>query len=251
MVVNAKTQVGTIYSKESSDPTIDGVLNAAEWSEGISQDITLYDLRNQSKELELSVMSLYSIDEILYLGITIFDDTTGLDELAIMIRVGASELISTVGTTYTDVVCNDEHDLKMMFLHNNGTDDMTLNAVGVGIPDVNYGGNNDLEGKSHYYTDSYITTELAMPFNSSDVASANDPIIHVNDKIELFFAYKNETTASVYSQVRINDNDYDVVILDIGGSPTPTANSLTIIATVVCLLSANVICIYTRKKLKK
>ncbi|NHJ40827.1 MAG: hypothetical protein FK731_12420 [Asgard group archaeon] len=250
MVVNAKTHVGTIYSRESSTPTVDGVLNVAEWSEGISQDITMYEVRDQLKELELSVMSLYDVDEILYLGITIYDDTTGLDELAILIRVSASELISTVGTTYTDVEFNADHDLKMVYLHNNVTEDLVVSGLGQGIPDGNFGGTNDITGKCHYFTDSYITVELAIPFDSSDVPAAFDPVMHVNDKIELLFLYKNETTETIYSQVRVDDDDYDYVILDIGGSPTQTANGLTIIATVVCLLSVNAIYISKRKRQK-
>ncbi len=48
-----------------------------------------------------------------------------------------------------------------------------------------------------------------MLFDSSDIELANDPLITVGDRFELFFTYKNDTSDSLYSQLRETDDDYD------------------------------------------
>ncbi len=91
-----------------------------------------------------------------------------------------------------------------------------------------------------------------MLFDSSDIELANDPLITVGDRFELFFTYKNDTSDSLYSQLRETDDDYDYTILNIGAPTTTlTTNNLSIILTIFCLFSVSIIAVFYYRKLKK
>ncbi len=253
MVINSKTQAGTIYSIESTAPTIDGVLGSTEWNSAIAQEITLYNMLDQTIKMNISVKSMYCTNEILYFGITINDKTTGEDELGIIFRVGPEEIMDT---SIPDFRFLGGHDLKSFLTHNNLTVDGYMDDDGYGYLDTAVGGTNNMFGRCQYTANSHISVELSIPFDSSDIALANDPLITVDDSFELFFTYKNDTSDSLYSQLRVTDDDYDYTNLTIGAPPTSTlttvtTNNLSIILTIFCLFGINIIAVFYKKKLKK
>ncbi|NHK30103.1 MAG: hypothetical protein FK730_02040 [Asgard group archaeon] len=253
MVVNSKTQAGTINSIEDSIPNIDGILESTEWDDAIAQEITLYKLTDQTFELDISVKSLYSMygpDKVLCFGIIIDDNTTdGVDHLSIIFKVGNEEIINTSSPTSA---FSPGHDLKQFVMHDNGSVDGFIGDDGIGFRDDDYGGTNDFYGKCKFIANSHYTLELRMPFDTGDILTSNDPLITEGGSYELFFSYQNYTTDYTYAQVRILDAEYDFITLNIiESTTTPTINGLPIVMTFLCIFIVNTITIFHYRKQKQ
>ena len=252
-VVSSKTLVGTITSITNTVPIVDGVLNNDEWSDTTAQEITLYKLTDQALELDISVKSkfgMYGTDEVLYFGILIEDNTTGfIDMLDIIFRVGPAEIVNTsasISALYGG------HDWKTIRVSDNQSVDGFVGEDGLLYADVDYGGTNDIYGRSHFYSDSHYTVELRIPFDTSDVSTANDPLLVAGESYELFFSYANYTDANLYSQVRVLDAEYDYIMLTIEEESTTTSDATLISFPILSFLSCYIIAIfYHRKKRSK
>lgn len=209
----------TIYSYPASTiPTIDGILSAGEWSSaGTPVQIHLFNLSNQFKPtLLIYMMSLYSEEDILYLGLSIPDLVVNSnDHLIIVLNTSLTPLVLNPATT--SVSFDDDHDAKVVWVQNNVYSDEFTDGIGFRTNnDISVGGTNDGNGKCKA-NGTYINFEITFPFNSGD-ATGKDPSLLVGSEIDIFIFYREGETGTDYSHWREEDNDYDYNLIHIGAS---------------------------------
>ncbi|MHA1502414.1 MAG: hypothetical protein ACTSSB_11240 [Candidatus Heimdallarchaeota archaeon] len=247
--VNAKTLAGTLYSRPSEEPIIDGYLNDAAWSNGISQGFTLYNHANVTDIIQIEVMSIYSEFNHITFGISIYDDNfIGNELLVIFFSNNASIDLVQFHDPLTPYL-EDGNDAKGMYIGTNSTFDCyTDYEVFDAYFDFNVGGD---EAKSHIESSELVTMELDMLFQSADVPLAYDVEIDVGDEIEIFFWYLDN--AGYYSGYLYNTTDYEYGILNVGGLPPTSSSSinLTTTALILSVVSVNLLVILIAKKKKK
>ncbi len=237
---------GEIMSYESTAPAIDGTLNSFEWSDGEPTTITLYELNNIADTLDIEIMSLYSVNEIIYFGVTIPDTNATNDYLLIAFRTnGSSPLI--LGSTPETMRFGNGNDMKIGFVHNNVTDDAYSLDYGPEIVfDTDEGGTNDIEGKCHTNA-THVTFEWAIPFNSGDT-NGRDFNIWIGIQMNCFIYYFEDENDKRYTQIRKSESDYDYSRVQLIGE-TPTA-SIKQIVTIFGTAGIGISVILLRKRKK-
>ena len=216
-VIATDVKVSTLYSIASEKPTVDGVINTAEWEEAIPLTVTLYDTLDQSSTIDITVYSLYDDNSTVYLGVVIPLDGQILDSLIILFKTGAQKI------AHFDVLeIGDGHDLKNFDPDNNDTDDCFTDD-GSMLEDRFYGGTDEGTGRcTNDTTNIYI--EMAFPFDSGDSIGC-DLAIDIGESEECFFyAYRGP---NIYSQIRIDDEEAGYTELVIKNLEAPVLEEIS------------------------
>jgi hypothetical protein len=248
---NAKTLTGTLYSRPSSEPVIDGYLNDASWSSGIWQEFTIYKHGNVSDTMRIEVVSTYSEYDHLYFGFNLYDDNFMGTEILVMFlqknETGDLVLFNDPLNPYLQ----NGNDAKGMYLGSNTSIDLftQLNTFDAYFDDhISVGGDNNMDAKSHVESSELITIEFETLFHTTDLPICSDIDVDVGDKVNLFFWYLDNT--GYYSGYIFNTTNYEYGILDIGGTP-PVDVGFTMTTILISIISVNLIVILRAKKNKK
>lgn len=252
-IVKAPVKKDLIYTcYHSTPPIIDGHLGNAEWLPAITYNITLYNLVNQADTILIKVMTLYTEENNLIFGITIPDTDEGEadDQLAIVLKTNSGDPLVRKydeGWGY-----GKDQDIKYIYSHNNhSVDGFTKDVAALNWDeDVSIAtGTEDSVGKVHPET-TYDEYELEFPLDSGDIAG-KDPSLALNDDIEIFFLYKDDSavTVTTYSQIREADGDFDYHALRI--ACTPATTPVPIFSIIVGIITMTFAGILSSKKRKK
>ena len=247
---NAKILTGTIYSQLSDEPIIDGYLNDPEWDNAISQSFTMYAHLNQNDTMLIEVKSIYSDYNHITFGFTVHD-TNFLGSEVFVIFFNLNDSTDLVQFSGSSPYLENGNDAKGIFLGSNATFDCftQLDAFNA-YWDSNVGGDNsNCIGKCHVESGSIVTIEIDMLLKTTDIPQACDIEIDIGDEIEVFFWYIDN--AGYYSGAKTDDTDYDVGILNVGGSPPTSGLSVTPTALLPSILAVNFMAIFIAKKKKK
>jgi len=246
---SAQTLTGTVYSRPSDKPTIDGYLNDPEWSNGITQEFEMHNHFNASDIIDLEVVSIYNEPNHLYFGFSFIDDNyVGSEIFVIFLKVNNSANLVQFNTPLIPYLTNG-NDAKAMWI-SNGTEDCytEFNDFNAYF-DFNHGGDNNFESTTHIDSNDLVTIELDMLFHTLDIPEAHDIEITVGDKIEIFFWYLDNT--GYYSGYLFNSTEYEYGILDVGGLPPTNDLGFTTSALLLSIVSVNLMVIFIAKKMKK
>ena len=248
--VSAKSLQGTLYSRPSSAPVIDGIINEAVWDSGIKQEFKLHSHSNASDIIRLEAISIYTASNNLYIGLNLYDSAFAYSEVLVMFfKINNSGDFVQFLSPLNPYIQNG-NDVKGIFLGTNATQDgFTEDSQFNGYFDSSYGGTNDMDGKCHIESSDLITIEIEIPFNTSDIPSACDMDIDVGDKFEIFFWYIDNT--GYYSGYLFNTTNYEYGILDIGGSPPTKGFDIAKTTLILSTIITNIIIIAKFKKKKK
>ncbi|MHA1738330.1 MAG: hypothetical protein ACTSWD_07060 [Candidatus Heimdallarchaeota archaeon] len=203
--------INTLYSCTTDDPNVDGVLGATEWLEGSPIAVTLYDLNNQTNQLDIEIMSVLGRDHILYFGITIPDTDVGREDYFFIVFDDA-EGSPIVDDPKPDGAFSLGHDTKSLLIGSNQSLDGFTSATQFDLKeDVINGGTENSNGKCHFNA-THITMEIRTPLNTGD-SLGYDINTAVNQSINIFLWYHDSKDGIDYSQIREADYDYDVIKL--------------------------------------
>ena len=212
-------KVSTLYSVANEKPTIDGVINTAEWVEAVPLIITLYDTVDQSSTIDITIYSLYDDNSTLYFGVVIPIEIQLLDSFVIVFKTSAHDLAYFDSF---DPEIGDYHDLKYFDPDVNDTEDFFTYDASM-LEDRFNGGTDEGSGKcTNVTTNSYI--EIAIPFNSGDSIGC-DLAIDIGESIECFFYIA--TSGPIYSQIRIDDDETDYTELVIKKLEAPVLEEIS------------------------
>jgi len=246
-LVVAPVTVGTLYSCPADPiPVIDGTLGAIEWKEGVPLSVELYNLLDQSEAMDIEIMSLYDNDNRIYFGITYLDDRINPEDYFFLIFQDAEGTAICLPPHDDGGSFGDNHDMKMMWLHNNGTIDQFTKGPGYNwADDVSNGGVDNGIGKCHE-NGTHVTIEIRFPFNSGD-APGYDVSLAVNASVNMFIGFHDEDKHIDWFQIRENDNDYDLVKLQVSCTAT---SPVPVIYILLGLMVTSVASILYKKKRK-
>jgi len=182
-LVVAPITVGTLYSCPADPiPTIDGILGAIEWKEGVPFTFKLYNLANQADTMDMEIMALYDNDYRIYFGITYLDDKINLGDYLFLIFQDVEGTAICTPPHNAAGGFNDNHDMKFMWLHNNHSVDQFTKGPGYNwVDDYSNGGVDNGVGKCHE-NGTHITVEMRFPLNSGD-ALGYDIALAVNGSV--------------------------------------------------------------------
>ncbi|HUT80277.1 MAG TPA: hypothetical protein VMZ29_03665 [Candidatus Bathyarchaeia archaeon] len=213
--VIAPTQVGTVFSCRSADPLIDGTIHQIpEWEKGKPINVKLYNLIDESDTLMVQIQSVYGEDNLIYFGIVIPHEALDPEDYFFII-FRQRDSTPFVNPPYNkDGSFGKEHDLKMMWLHNNHTTDGFTKDIGyTWADDVSNGGIDNGFGKC-YDNRTHIQIEMKFPFNSGD-SLGYDFNLYVNATIEMFLWFHDEKKGIDYTQIKETSNDFEYLLLDL------------------------------------
>ncbi|MHA1126783.1 MAG: hypothetical protein ACTSO7_11375 [Candidatus Heimdallarchaeota archaeon] len=214
------SEVGTFYSYSEVEPTIDGVLEEDLWKLSRKLDIDLYNLHDQSDNFTISVMSIYSKE---YASITfaleIPDSSDDDDYLFLVFK-----------TNTTDDLVKYKPDLAPVFWHTSSNNDIKEYSTNTNIGedakssgyniagqifDPNCGGTNDVLAAAHQHNGSMYSIEFMTKLDSGDVNGA-DISLSRYDTVDFFIMYYRDDFSKLYTQIRIDDQEWDYCVLKIG-----------------------------------
>jgi len=237
LTVFAAVEEATITAYESPAPIIDGKFNIGEWNLAYPASVKLYDFYNQSRELNIEIMALFSADLILYIGVIVPDvSASGDDNIAIAFKTNEAEPLIKGGGVDPFTFGN-HHDIKSYFPQGSLSIDGYTSDVGMNCAsDIPASGVNDLTA-AHNETGTYVTFEFAFPMDSGDTYGY-DVQLAVGNEIEIFSWFVDDDTGKIYSQCRETDADYDYNVLYISAYTTPVSVPIVVIITGLISISA-------------
>jgi hypothetical protein len=219
--VSAPVSIGTLYSYPSPDPTVDGTLDPTEWKEGETMKLTLFNLLNENEKLPVEIMSVWGNDYYLYFGVTIPQKNINGEDYFFIVFEDIEGTPICLPPYNVNGSFSANHDLKMVWLHNNhSVDCFTRDSGYVWTVDTDNGGTDDGIAKCHF-NGSHVTIETRYPFDSGD-APGHDFKVAVNDTINIFLWFHDEDSHKDFSQILEYTNDYEFITLEIAHSKTVT-----------------------------
>lgn len=241
-------EVDILYSCPSTDPSVDGYFYtwAAEWIEGESIDVTLFEINNQADKLEIQIMSVQGYDNIIYFGVTIPNTVIEGDILYLVFRDVEGQPICVPPHKW-DGNYGKDHDVIAMYMHNNHTIDMfTKDTIHyVYAADTDNGGTNDGQGKCHL-NGTHVTVETLKAFNTGDTPGYDFNLV-VNGSIEMFIWFYDGDLGKHYSMIREADNDYDYLTLKVQCTPAAPV-PVGVIITGIFVTATSAVIIKKRRK---
>jgi hypothetical protein len=243
-IVRSEVLAETIHSYPDIIPTIDGAFNEAAWKSELAKNITLYNITNQEDTIEISIMSVYdAINGSIVFALTIPDETMGIDVLMIAFRTNITgDFIQKNPNWGFNTNC----DLKIYYASaNTSGDGVTDWYIFDGNHDTSVTGTNDVIAKGTYIDNNY-NIELFTELDSGDI-DGSDFSLSEKDKIDFFIWYRDSSTSTTYSQVRVTDDDFDYCVLVVGkpGLPLYALMLIIIAGTILIIL---IIILVARKK---
>ncbi len=241
-------EVGILYSCPSPDPVIDGwfYTSAAEWINGVTLDVTLYEINNQADKLDIQIMSVQGNDYYIYFGVTIPNTVIEGDTLYLVFRDVEGQPLCVPPHNW-DGNYGKDHDTIAMYMHNNHTIDMfTSDAIHYQYKaDTDNGGTNDGIGKCHL-NGTHVTVETKKAFNTGDTLGFDFNLV-VNGTIQMFIWFYDGDLNKHYSMIRESDNDFDYLTLKVQCTPTAPIPYGAIIAGIFVTATSAVIIKKRRK----
>jgi hypothetical protein len=243
---NGVTNAGIVNSYKSTAPSINGTLDPIEWADGDPITITLYEWDNIADIISAQIMSMYCSGDFIYYGVIIPDTNATGDFLLIEFRNNATSGLM-IGNTPETMGFGIGHDMKIGYVHNNGTSDAFSSYTEPSIKfDEDNGGTVDIEGKCHTNA-THVSFEWKIPFNSGDT-NGRDFNNWVGIYQNFFVYYSDDENNKVYSQLKRSAADYDYCQVHII-SDTPTAN-IPIITFILSTIGIYISVILRRKQKK-
>ncbi|MBN1328299.1 MAG: hypothetical protein JXA54_02385 [Candidatus Heimdallarchaeota archaeon] len=240
--VISPTLMGTVFSCNSLDPVIDGSIDqAVEWDKGKPIDVKLHNLYDGAESIIIQIQSVYGEDKLIYFAVIIPHEALldPLDYFFIIFRQG--DVPAFIEPPYNkDGNFGEENDLKMMWLHNNHTQDFyTLNTGYTWADDISNSGYDNGYGKC-YNNRTHIQIEMQFPMGSGDTAGF-DFNLNVNDKIEMFLWFHDETKGIDYCMIRESHNEYYYLVLDLSCTGVAPLPLISILIGLICVPSLTIL----------
>lgn len=207
--VIAPVAVDILHTCEAiPDPNVDGKIDkAVEWKAGWPITVTLFDLADQTNKIDIEIISVYGADNIVYYAVTVPDTGINPEDYFFMV-FRTHEANPIVETPNIDGRFYKEHDVKLMWLHNNHSMDAWTTGTWFNwADDPSNGGTDNGYGKCRNNR-SHTTIEMSFPFDTSDL-NGFDVVLSLKATVELFLWYHDEDVGRDYCQIRENDADWD------------------------------------------
>lgn len=234
------TLVDTLYSYPNTKPVLDGLLTDAEWQDAKEIEITLYDIDHLTNTVEISLMSTYNITEgTISFGVTI--NNTEFLALFLIFKTNTSDDLIRKNAFWG---YGKNHDVKYVLSSTNTSYDTFTGDFLLPIMsyDEDLGGTNDTEGKCQMTSELY-TVELTTSLNSGDELGYDFNLAE-NSQIE--FTLVMWDGRLTYSPIRLDDNDYDYYILNVGKENPLGLSTFFIVGSLVTSIA--VVSLLSRKR---
>jgi hypothetical protein len=210
----------TLYCCPSPDPVVDGTIGASEWKEGVPKEVKLHNLLTESDIITVEIQSVHGNDLILYFGITFEDNGINPEDYFFIVFKNVEGDPLVLPPYNASGTFGLEHDVKMLWLHNNvSIDAFTKDSGYIWEDDIIAGGTYDLTAKC-YFNGTHTTIEMRSPFNSGDTAG-HDFSLSVGVRMQIMLWYHDEDKHIDFCQILETTLDYEWLDLYIGCTPTP------------------------------
>ena len=206
--------------RPSPDPVVDGTLGVSEWKEGIEKDVLLYDLKDELETMDLKIQSVYGNDYYIYFGVTFIDAEINPEDYFFIVFKTIEGDPLFIPPYNESGSFGREHDVKMLWLHNNFSNDaFTTGSSYTWDDDVTAGGTNDGIAKCHF-NGTHTTIEMRYLFDTGDTLG-HDFKLSLGVRIAITLWFHDETKKIDYCQVMETTLDYEWLDLYIGCTPAP------------------------------
>ncbi|MHA1435380.1 MAG: hypothetical protein ACTSO7_16180, partial [Candidatus Heimdallarchaeota archaeon] len=143
--------LGSLYCCPSVDPIVDGNIGVSEWKDGTPRTEKLYNLDGEADSMHVEIQSVYGNDLILYFAITYADDKINPEDFFFIVFKTVEGDPLVLPPYNRDGTFGKDHDVKMIWLHNNVSADAFTKDSGY-YSDFAYdtdiiGGTNDVLAK--------------------------------------------------------------------------------------------------------
>jgi len=236
---------GTLISRASEPPNVDGTIGEQEWNVSDSLDITLYGRENDDYTLKITLRSVYDPElENLFLAVSIPQARIGpLNYIKMYFHTNKSApFLDLVNSHLTAGINND---IKEIYFNSNSSND--CHTYGNEMV-VDYDHVNNNYGRCHDAGNT-LTAEMRFPLNSRD-REGGDVCLLLGQEIDFYIFYMNDrydNESLAYYQFNRDTRECDICTLKIDGKIDVTA--LKIIITIpFIILGTSALSLIKKKK---